>query len=156
MRQLTHPVIFTLLGVALGATTASHALELQEGQRLFDRYVALGDSFNPSIATLYADSATIKSTRRYPTGQVRSLELTGTQWKDLVQKAMPLAKAQGDRSEFKNVRVEAVGDDIRVKADRYSVRKCYWDHRYYMVIRRTAAGLQIVEEYLETQPESAC
>ena len=156
MSQLKRPVILAVLGIALVVIGTSHALDLQEGQRFFDRYIALGDSFNPSLATLYADSATIKSTRRYPTGQIRSLELTGAQWKNLIQKAMPLAKAQGDRSEFKNVRLEAVGDDIRIKADRYSVRKCYWDHGYYMVIRRTATGPQIVEEYLETQPESAC
>ncbi|HET9880135.1 MAG TPA: hypothetical protein VFS81_00135 [Candidatus Binatia bacterium] len=156
MSQLKRPVVLAVLGIALGVIGTSHAVDLQEGQRFFDRYVALGNSYNPSIATLYADSAAIKTTRRYPTGQIRSLELTGAQWKDLIQKAMPLAKAQGDRSEFKNARFEAVGDDIRVKADRYSVRKCYWDRGYYMVIRRTAAGLQIVEEYSETQPESAC
>ena len=156
MSQLKRPVILAVLGIALGLIGTSHALDLQEGQRFFDRYVGLGNSYNPSIATLYADSAAIKTIRRYPMGQTRSLELTGAQWKDLIQKAMPLAKAQGDRSEFKNARFEAVGDDIRVKADRYSVRKCYWDRAYYMVIRRTAAGLQIVEEYSETQPESAC
>jgi hypothetical protein len=156
MSQLKRPVILAVLGIALVVIGTSHALDVHEGQRFFDRYVALGDSFNPSLATLYADSATIKSTRRYPTGQIRSIELTGTQWKNLIEKAMPLAKAQGDRSEFKNVRLEAIGDDIRVKADRYSVRKCYWDRGYYMVIRRTATGPQIVEEYLETQPESAC
>ena len=156
MSQLKHAVILAVIGIALGAIETSHALDLQEGRRFFDRYIALGNSYNPSLATLYADSAAIKTTRRYPTGQIRSLELTGTQWKTLLQKAMPLAKAQGDRSEFKNVRFEAIGDDIRVKADRYSVRKCYWDRAYYMVVRRTAAGLQIVEEYSETRPESAC
>ena len=156
MRQLKRSVILAALGIALGVIEASHALDLQEGRRFFDRYVALGNSYNPSLATLYADSAAIKTTRRYPTGQIRSLELTGAQWKTLIQKAMPLARAQGDRSEFKNVRFEAVGDDIRVRADRYSVRKCYWDRAYYMVVRRVAEGLQIVEEYSETQPESAC
>ena len=154
--HLKRPFVLAALGIAFGVVGTSHALDLQEGQRFFDRYVALGKSYNPSLATLYADSAAIKTTRRYPTGQIRSLELTGTQWKTLLQKAMPLAKAQGDRSEFKNVRFEAIGDDIRVRADRYSVRKCYWDRAYYMVVRRTAAGLQIVEEYSETRPESAC
>jgi hypothetical protein len=156
MSQLKRSVILTLLGIAFGVIGTSHALDVQEGQRFFARYVALGNSYNPSIGTLYADSAAIKTTRRYPTGQIRSLELTGAQWKTLLQRVLPLAKAQGDRSEFKNVRFEAVGDDIRVKAHRYSVRKCYWDRGYYMVIQRTAAGLQIVEEYSETQPESAC
>ena len=156
MSHLKRPFVLAALGTALSLIGTSHALDLQEGRRFFDRYISLGNSYNPSLATLYADSAAIKTIRRYPTGQIRSLELTGTQWKTLLQKAMPLAKAQGDRSEFKNVRLEAVGDDIRVKADRYSVRKCYWDRGYYMLVRRTAAGLRIVEEYSETQPESAC
>ena len=115
MSQLKRPVILAVLGIALGVMGTSHAVDLQEGRRFFDRYVALGTSYNPSLATLYADSAAIKTTRRYPTGQTRSLELTGAQWKELIQKAMPLAKAQGDRSEFKNARFEAVGDDIRVQ-----------------------------------------
>ena len=156
MSRLKRPVIPAVLCIALGLIGKSHGLDLQEGQRFFDRYVALGNSYNPALAALYADFAAIKTTRRYPTGQIRSLELTGAQWKDLIQKAMPLAKAQGDRGEFKNVRLEAIGDDIRVRADRYSVRKCYWDRGYYMVVRRTTADLQIVEEYSETEPESAC
>ena len=46
---------------------------------------------------------------------------------------------------------------MRIKADRYSMRKCYWDRGYYMLISRQLDGrMKIVEEYLETQPQSDC
>jgi len=62
-----------------------------------------------------------------------------------------------DRSEFKNVRVERAGESMRIKADRYSVRKCYWDRGYYMLIRRQSDGrIRIDEEYFDTQPQSNC
>ena len=74
----------------------------------------------------------------------------------MLRAVMPAAKAKGDRSEFKNVRTESAGDLPRVRADRYSVLKCYWDRDYFMVIGRQSDGtLRIVEEHFETQPQSA-
>lgn len=135
----------------------SQPLQVAEARAFFDRYVALGDAYDSSLAELYSDNGRIKSTRRYPDGQSRTLEISGTQWKGMIRSAMPLAKAQGDRSDFKNVRVEQAGGLTRIKADRYSVRKCYWDRGYYMLISRQSDGrIRIVEEYLETQPQSDC
>ena len=58
------------------------------------------------------------------------MEMTGAQWKELMRKVMPIAKPQGDRSEFKNARIGKAGATVRVRADCYSVRKCYWDRSY--------------------------
>jgi hypothetical protein len=149
-------VVLALAASLIGEASAQD-LQASEARAFFDRYVALSDAYDSSLAELYSDNARIRSARRYPDGQSRALEMTGTQWKGMIRSAMPLAKAQGDRSDFKNVRVERAGELMRIQAERYSVRKCYWDRGYYMLIGRQSDGrIRIVEEYLETQPQSNC
>ena len=129
----------------------------RRAKAFFDRYVALGERYDPRLADLYTDDARIRSTRRYPNGAARTLEMTGTQWKALVIAALPAAKSQGDRSKYQNVRFEPDGHLIRVRADRYSTRKCYWDRGYYLLLARQPNGtIKIVEEHAETQPQSSC
>jgi len=144
-------------GVAFVCPAWGQPVTPGEGRAFFERYVALGDAFDPSLADLYLDESRILTLRRYPTGQERKLEMTGTQWKRLVRAAMPVARAKGDRSTYRDVRFEAAGRVLRARADRYSVLKCYWDKNYYMLIARQLDGqLRIVEEYTETQPQSDC
>ena len=129
----------------------------QEAKQFLARYVALGHAFDIALANLYADDAVIRIYRRYPHGLERSLEMKGVQWKDLIRTGMPLAKAQNDRSEYKEPSF-VVGDGrVRIGATRYSLRKCYWDPEYYFVVARQPDGsLKIIEEYAETQPQSNC
>ncbi len=126
-------------------------------EAFFKKYVALGDTYDIRVADLYSDAAVIRTYRRYPHGVERAMELTGAQWKTLVTKVMPLAKLKGDRSTYANIEVAVDGARAKIKADRYSVLKCYTDKGYYMLVEREADGRYvIVEEYTETQPQSNC
>jgi hypothetical protein len=70
---------------------------------------------------------------------------------------MPLAKTQDDKSVFSEVTISNYGNGHKIKANRYSNRKCYTDTGYYMVVAPNEFGtLQIIEEYSETQPQSDC
>lgn len=152
IRILTFVVAFTLAVVSFAKAGPE-----QEAKDFFARYVALGNAYDPAVADLYSDEATIRAFRRYSHGLERAMEIPGVKWKALVQKVMPLAKAQNDRSEYKEPRFELTGDKIKISAKRYSVRKCYWDPSYYMVLLKQPNGsLKIVEEYSETQPQSDC
>jgi hypothetical protein len=149
--------IATVAGFFLATSAWSQAVTPAEGEKFFARYVALGEAFDVAVTELYLEDSRIRSLRRYPASQERILEMTGAQWKQLIRSAMPLAKAKGDRSEFGNLRFEAAGNLLRIRADRYSVLKCYQDNGYYMLVGRQPDGrLQVVEEYMETQPQSAC
>jgi len=126
-------------------------------QTFFEKYVELSDAYDEKVADLYSDSAVIRAYRRYPHGLARSMELTGSQWKALLVKAMPLAKAQADRSAYSNIEVSVTGDKAKIKANRYAVRKCYTDTGHYLVVERQPDGAYlIVEEYSETQPQANC
>lgn len=123
----------------------------------FDEYVQLENEFNPEIISLYSDDALIHAYRVYPHGLERSMQLSGTQWKQLLTRIMPLAKAQNDKSNYSNITATEIIGGYRIRADRYSVRKCYTDTGYYIVVKSSESGnLKIHEEYMETQPLPNC
>lgn len=144
--------ICTMMLGCVGIAVASDDVE-----KFFGQYVSLGDNFDSSVANLYADFAKIHAYRKYPHGLERNLEMTGSQWKALLLRVMPLAKAKNDKSEFSNIAISKIKEGYKIKADRYSVSKCYTDTGYYMVVQpRAVGGLEIVEEYMETEPLSNC
>lgn len=123
----------------------------------FNRYITLTTNFDDSVSLLYSDKAKIHTYRRYPNGVERVAEMTGAQWKELLVKVMPLAKQRGDISKYDNVAFSVNGNKIKIKADRYSLLKCYTDKGYYMVIEQDGKkDFKIIEEYMETQPQSDC
>ncbi len=132
------------------------AVTEKEAAEFFENCIKLGEKFDVSIKNYYSDDAKIHAYRRYPHGLERALEMTGKQWKELLVQAMPLAKKRGDRCEYKNISYAINGSTVKIKADRYSLLKCYTDKEYYMVIRKDKDGFQIIEEYSETQPQSDC
>jgi hypothetical protein len=148
------------LALVLGSTAVVHAQAVapDEARRFFERYVTLGDAYDVAVADLYLDTARITSLRRGPApSQDRMLEIDGARWRGMVRAAMPVARARGDRSEFRGVRMEPAGEQVRVRAERYAVVKCYWDRGYSMLIGRGPdGGLRIVAEHFETQPGSDC
>jgi hypothetical protein len=126
-------------------------------EEFFDNYIQLSDTFDTAVADLYSDNAKIHAHRKYPHGLEREMELSGKQWKQLLVKFMPLAKAQNDKSIFSQITISTHEKGFKVKATRYSNRKCYTDTGYYMIVEPAANGqLQIIEEYSETQSESNC
>ncbi len=126
-------------------------------KQFFNYYITLSENFDPALADLYSDSAKIQTYRKYPHGLERSMELTGLQWKMLINKLMPIAKASDDRSKFSNIKIIPLDKKYQIKADRYSTQKCYTDKGYYMMIGSKENGaLEIIEEYMETQPNSNC
>ncbi len=144
-----------LLFIFLFTTACVNATEIEKD--FFQKYIDLNDSFNLSVTELYSDTASIRAYRKYPHGLERTMELTGVQWKSLIIKAMPLAKKINDKSTFSNIIFSKKGNSFKIKADRYSESKCYLDKGYFMVIEPNNNGkLVIIEEYMETQPQSSC
>ena len=126
-------------------------------EELFEQYVFLGDNFDASVAKLYSDNAEIVAFRKYPHGLERVMSLTGKDWKALMVKMMPAAKQANDISRYQSVEIQRLGTGYKLKADRYSERKCYLDTGYYMIVEPNENGeLLIMKEYMETQPQSDC
>lgn len=149
--------VWCVISVLLWAGGARSAFADPTAAEFFADYVLLSDQFDASVAELYSDQAVIGIYRRYPHGLERDMELSGAEYKQLVVQYMPLARTRDDRSEFSRVRFEPEGSRVTIRADRYSLAKCYQDTAYHMVVERQAlGGYLIVEEYSETQPQSDC
>lgn len=157
MMRMLGIVFFMILNLLVLPVSANPPAGEADARAFFDRYIELGEAYDADLANLYSDEAVIKASRQYPDGSRRTMQLSGSQWKSLIEKVMPLAKAQEDRSTYSNIEVEIRADQAKISADRYSERKCYRDTGYYMIIERQASGdYRIVEEYSETQPQSNC
>ena len=148
-----------ILKICLYSTIFSSSLVAAKGspETFFQKYIELGNQFDVNVSLLYSDTAKIHSYRVYPHGLEKTMELKGSQWKQLIEKVMPIAKAQNDKSSFSNIIITKVGLNFKIKADRYSERKCYEDNGYYMIIEPNGNNsFHILEEYTETQPQSNC
>jgi hypothetical protein len=118
----------------------------------FQQYVARSDKFDPSVADLYADNATITSKRIMPDGTTQTLSLSGSQWKALIEKAMPIAKHRGDRNTFRNVSATSQSNAVIVTADRYSHLKAYTSPFFQHWTRKRNGAWKISTEITETRP----
>lgn len=155
--RLSGLLLFIGLNLLALPLSANPPASVARVRAFFDNYVKLGDAYDADLANLYSDEAVIKASRQYPDSSRRTLQLSGVQWKSLIAKVLPLAKAQEDRSSYSNIEVEIRADQAKISADRYSERKCYRDTGYYMILQRQSSGnYLIVEEYSETQPQSSC
>jgi hypothetical protein len=133
------------------------ANDKKEARNFFDQYITLSDTFDVAVASMYSDDAKIHAYRQSSQGTELILKMTGTQWKELVEKIMPQAKEEGDISKYSNITLSVKGDTIQIKADRYSVLKCFTDNGYYMIIERDKnKKFKIIEEYVETNPQANC
>jgi hypothetical protein len=124
----------------------------KSAQALWDAYLDFGTGFDSAIADLYADSAIIRNTRRYPDGRTQVLRMSGEEYKALIRRAMPIARARGDMDVYSNVQLQEVGDRVRITATRYSTLKKYRAPHQLIVGNTGDGGWKILEETGESRP----
>ncbi len=125
---------------------------IESAKLFFEHFVAMGDEFNSEVADFYSDDAKITSIRKYPFNESKRTEMTNTQYKELIRKIMPLAKARGDKNTFSDVSYEIERDFVRIKATRYSVLKDYYSPYSLLVGQNSEGNWLIYEENTETKP----
>ena len=124
-----HPFVAVVIALALVAPGAAQGPLSGEArakaEQTIERYVALERAFDPAIADLYADDAVIRTRRTYPTGEVRDLTISAADYKALIRRTIPLAKAAGDISRYSECTYAAEGGRVRIACTRYSQLKDY-------------------------------
>ena len=151
-RLTTLCVLLVCLAAPVGAATslAQDSPAPPSAQQFFDRFVALGRAYDPAVADLYADDATIQSVQRNADNTVRTRRLVGEPYKRLIRSAMPLARQRGDRDRYSDVSVSAEGARARIRCTRYNELKRYATP-YELVLERSGDSWQIIEEYSEAR-----
>ena len=153
MKALLLSMIMVCLATAEVTAKAEEDDPIESARAFFETYVELEHAFDPALAGLYSDDAVIKNTRRYPTGQVRVLELPGARYKTLIREAMPLAKERGDKSTFSEVTIDLnESGSVTIRASRYSQLKDYTSPIEITVLPNGDGDWLIVKEESESQP----
>jgi hypothetical protein len=139
------------------AITAASGLSLDENSALdfFKKGQERARAFDPAVADMYADSATISTRRVFADGTEKTLSMTGAKYKERLKALLPVARDRGDTSKYSNISVIIEGSRAKIKATRYSELKNYTDDEYFMVVEETSPGvLHVVEEHTMTVPDS--
>lgn len=139
-----------VLLVACGGS--ARADDVSDVLTAFQQYVARSASFDPSVADLYADTATIRSKRIMPDGTTPTLAISGMQWKALIRQALPLAKQRGDRNTFRNVSAKPQGKEVVITAERYSHLRAYASPFVQHWSKDQTGAWRISTEVTETRP----
>ena len=125
--------------------------KIEKAKELFERLVLLSHEFNADVADLYSNAAIIKDIRHYPFGESRKMTMSGKEYKAMIRKIMPLAKLRGDISTFSDVTYSSEGDNVRVKATRYSQLKNYSSPYSLLIGMDDKGDLTILEELTESR-----
>jgi hypothetical protein len=150
-KWMSRPAVVGFLALALGPI--AHAGDAEEVRAFFDEYVKRSNAFDASVADLYAPAGRISTLR----DGSKTMEMTGTQLKELIPRVMPLAKRRGDTNTFDEVKVAPRGDDAyRVTATRTPAIKCVPDPDFHLDVAKVDGTWRIVEEYTETVSLSRC
>lgn len=143
-------LLLSLSAAVLPAQADGPAMEMAE--HVFEQYVKLEQEYDSAVADLYADDALIQNTRRYPTGQSRTLTFEAPKYKELIRQAMPVAKARNDANDYLDVKYAAEGERVRITCRRYSRLKQYFSPLSLLVGPGPDGRWVIVEELSESQP----
>jgi hypothetical protein len=136
--------------------TANAATE-QEYLDWFNKNVALGHAYDPSVVKAYSDDAEIHIVHSSSDGIKQTTEMDGAKWKEMQLDVIDLAKQAGDKSEFSDIWVSVNGNQAKISANRYSLLDCFKDDNYYMIAEEKSKGnIQIIEESLESSMEPQC
>ena len=152
MKIAAQLILLSAALVGYAGATPPQASASKQAVAVFAKYKALERSFDPAIADLYCDSALIRNTRKYPTGQTRTLELPSPKYKALIRAAMPIAKARGDYATYSGVSYLPEGKNVRVKTTRYSVLKKYTSPMSLLIGSCNGGAWSVLEEIGESQP----
>ena len=143
----------TILILCLAATASAWAQPTEKSAaQLFQRYVALSRAYDAQLAELFDDNALITNKRILPGGEVREMTLPAARYKNLLRKALPLARERGDRSTYSSVRYAREGERVRISALRYSELKRYTSPLVLVVGPAPGGRWLIYEEHSESRP----
>ena len=143
--------ILFALAVAMLALSSYAGPATTDATKIFESYVDLERKFDPAVADLYSDDATIKNTRRFPDGTSRTMTLPTPKYKQLIKQFMPLAKERGDTNKYSDVAYKEEDGKVRVTATRYSDLKKYTSPLSLLIAKKDDQWL-IVEEISESRP----
>lgn len=117
-----------------------------EGARAFvESCFALAREFDARYVDCYGDDSRISYRG------ARDADLSGAEFRDLLKRSLPAAKLRGDRSIFRDLRIEPEGSSFRVRATRYSELYAYESPWEALVGADSTGAWRILRETVEVR-----
>lgn len=126
--------------------------DTKQAKEFFKKFSTLEAAFDSAVLNLYADQAILCNRRRYPNDATKAFTFSGKQYKDLVRRVLPLAKARGDKNRYSEIKYTAEKTGVRIMAKRYSLLKKYTSPISYLVKPDTKKKWLIYEGNSELRP----
>jgi ketosteroid isomerase-like protein len=146
MKHILFMLAATILTLSCYADSATN-----EAKKVFESYVELVQKYDPAIAELYSDDATIRNTQRYPDGTSRTRTVSATTYKQMWRQIMPIAKKLGDTNTYSEVAYKEEDGKVRVTATCYESLKKYSSPLSLLIAKKDGKWL-IVEDISESRP----
>lgn len=120
-------------------------------------YLELNNTKNINLLPLYADEAEINVTVVTLDREVRTLELNGRKWKQLLRETWYNGQPSAEPMQLHDIRIKPIsGEALEIAAHRYALGRCYWDNRYRLVIAKDAKRYRIIGETLLIHHHNQC
>ena len=152
-----------ILGLVLVGMLASGRVQAEAGivdvaKLFFKRWTAESEQLHPKMLDYYSDSARILTMLIYGDKHKKEAVLTGNKWKTMIRGVIAATDSANDLSRYDNVSFEELDiNTVKISATRYSLKKCYYDKGYYMIVQRMSGGaFGIVEESIEDHVDARC
>ncbi len=124
MKRALVPILalFALCQIAAATKTAAPKGDsIAKAKAFFQHYTELEHAFDPSIADLYSDQATIKNTQYMKDGKIFPRTIEVAKYKQTLRDYMKTkARQLGDVSNYSNDTYTQEGNRVRIKVTRYS------------------------------------
>lgn len=111
--------------MAATSTTPEVSVSLQRAKQLWEVYQAYEASYNPELATIYANEATVQIQHQQGDAPPVTEIIPAGQYQQAIRQLMSVAKASSDCSLYENVRFVEKGPWVIVQATRVDGRGGY-------------------------------
>ena len=130
---------------------------VEDARMFLANYLELNNTQNISLLPLYADDAAINVTVVTLDREVRTLELSGRKWKQLLRETWYNGQPSAEPMQLHDIKIKPMNSDtLEITAHRYALARCYWDNRYRLVIAKTSAMYHIIAETLRIDHQNQC
>ncbi len=118
-----------------------------EGPQFVMAFAATERAFDPAILDFYAEDVLIVAHRERPDGSVTTLELTKSDYAQLVHAGLPIAEAMGDVNRYSVLSTNVIEDDtVYVETHKYNERKAQTTKHNFAIKKFADGKLLIIKE----------
>ena len=137
----------------VSAAEPVRSVDIVESSAFLEGYRTASEAQSADFFELYSDRAVIHV--RIPNHD-QGIAFQGRAFKAWGRQLLAEGRAGPDASVFRDATVEQRGNRLLIRAQRYSMTRCYWDSGYQVGIEREGSTYRIVDERLTMSPTAQC